>query len=65
MTGKRMANSTIRVLRSNVRIIEKVKQEGRVMPHLANGNHRISLTQNRASEGQRHLTHKHLVTDNL
>lgn len=65
MTGKRMANSTIRVLRSNVRIIEKVKQVGQIMPRLANRNPRISLTQNSASEGQRHLTHKHLVTDNL
>lgn len=36
---------------SNVRIIEKVKQEGQNMPHLANRNHRISLTQDRASEG--------------
>lgn len=54
MRGKRMANSTTRVLHSNVRIIEKVEQEGQNMPHLANRNHRISLTQERASEGQRH-----------
>lgn len=59
-----MANSTIRALRSNVRIIEKVKQEGQNMPHLANRNHRFSLTHERASEGQRHWTHKHLVTNN-
>lgn len=62
--GTSVANSTIRALHSNVRIIEKVKQEGQNMPHLANGNHRISLTQGKkgASEGRRQWTHKHLVT---
>lgn len=39
------SNSTIRELNSNVRIIEKVKPDGQNMPHLANGKHRISLTQ--------------------
>lgn len=36
---------------SNVKIIEKVEQEGQNMPHLANINHRISFIQKRALEG--------------
>lgn len=49
---KSMTSGTIRVLRSNVRIIEKVKQ-GQNMPHLANGeslSHRIEHLRGRDTE---------------
>lgn len=50
--GKSATSSTIRVLRSNVRIIEKVKQ-GQNMPRLANGeslSHRIEHLRGRDTE---------------
>lgn len=45
MKTKKTANSTL-VLRSNVRIIEKVETERQNMPYLAKLNDRISLTAN-------------------